>query len=202
MYSPFNKNNRFVFNKKTTLSLTALIIVVVLGVAACQTTSDSGENFLRPPGPFRAYIYGKIDSIAVNDTNHVALLIIKNKDKCTDSLHVGCIKSVKWIDKSGGYSLPLYSYGDLHGYPVPDSLKGDSSGFDTSFNVALTSYKSLDGLVTKTVSQTNIDFDAMIKRYDGFLLKPKEFNINFHLHAPYDSVRVDFTLPDSSKFSR
>jgi hypothetical protein len=188
MSSLFNPNNRSVFSPKTALSLATLMIALALATAACQNVSHETLP-LKLPGPFKAYIYGNIDSIAINHTKHLALFVIKNKDECSDSIQVECVRLVRWIDKSGEYGFTLHSYG----------FKDDSSSFDANFKAALVSYNSLDGLVTHTDTGTKFHIDKFVRRFDGFLAGPHKFSIHFQVHPPYDSARVDFFLGDSTK---
>jgi hypothetical protein len=188
MYQLFNENPRFVSTSKTVLSLTGLIIALVLATAACHTTSDDHciDCHRIRPVTYKAIIYGKIDSVTVNNAKHLAVFVLRNSDECTDSIHLSCMMHFGWTSGSGEYSEILYipKYGKL--------------SFDVSLDVALVSYTN-KMYHTLTNSTVKVQPWKYVEGYDSLLARSQNYKINFRSHPPFDSVRVNFFLRDSTK---
>jgi hypothetical protein len=175
MYSLFNPNNRFVFSPKAALSLAALVIVLVLTVAACQTTGNENKT---PPAVSRAIVYGKIHYIAVKDNNTQNRYVFAPMG-CTDPIQLNAPLSAERL---------LY---DQKAYRM--ILHRGSSVDSLCIAAAVVYCNNYDSLADATFAASE-DF---IKGIDSILAGPKKFNLDFH-KPPYDSVRVDFFLGDST----
>jgi hypothetical protein len=181
MYSLFDPNNRFDLSPKNALSVAAIIIALVLTAAACQTTNDGSKT---PAVVFRAIVYGKIHSM-IAKANIAKKKYVFVMNRCT---HTDSIQAVVVL---GGIERLLVNQNEYRIFLHRGGIKIDSGCLAAN----LVSCITCDSLAHATFA-TYEDFK---KGIDSILAGPKKFNVDFHRYPPYDSVRVDFFLGDSTK---
>jgi hypothetical protein len=193
MYSLFNQNNRF--NKKNTLLITVFIISLMITAAGCQTVGNNNDhNIESPDAVLHVIIYGKVDSLSTKKVSNKYVLFIPHRYQCTDS--TGLSDAVlHWAARA--HISPLGKFYIHYTFP-PKLLPGKPQCITAS-------------VVSYDVPKASTPREYV--EYDSLLAGPKKLGNDFvsHFRGPtkanpnptsYDTVRVDFTLPDSSKFSK
>jgi hypothetical protein len=164
--------------------------MLLLTLAGCQANLNGEKTKKRPPEtptrPFWAIMHGKIHLTSAISAKNKYIITINN---CTDTDSmpltglVGVRRLFNLMYNQSEYRMRLHS-----------AVYKDSACVTTG----IVYFKNFDSLAHATFA-TSKDF---IKGIDSVLSGPKKFNIDFHTYPPFDTARVDFTLPDSSKVSK
>jgi hypothetical protein len=180
--------------------LGATVLTLLFIFAACQGNFKDSNNEIppAPPAMLHLIVYGKLHNIAPPQklnpnqkylSEGIAVLFMPHRYPCSDSTSSN--DAIRTHLNAQGIITISRTYSMNLTYPLMN----------------LTNKAWKEGNPCFTASVITIDTTKKHPIYNGYyriLAGPKKLGAAFdsHLHRkrPYDSVRVDFTLPDSSKY--
>jgi hypothetical protein len=190
-------------NNLKLFSLGTITIMLLLALAGCQANFNGEKTKKRPPetptAVDKVIIYGKVDSIPLNEFKVVNLKTGKPQDKGGGQIAgmvVAIVPHSHPCSDSTGRSDAVRSR--IEGFRIMKSSKNSGTYRGIYFDP-----HELDPCNTIFVAAYDSGrTDQELLQYSRILAGPKklgkDFGSHFHYHSPYDSVRIDFTVGDTT----